>query len=201
MFARVKSIFVFITRLWLGGIFLLFLAFVLGFLWFYHTLPQPMQRPFSARAQAIVVFTGSRARVPSALSLLRASHAPILLVSGVHRNTVSSDFMGREGSLFGKIVLGYTARNTFENAVETTLWVRSNSVSKIILVTSALHMRRSLLYVRHLSPQLEIVPFSVQYPSIYRWDALFKEYAKYILSLAHRFFATLPEEFPTPRSF
>lgn len=201
MFARARNVFVFITRLWLGGILLLFLAFALGFLWFYQTLPQPKQRTFSARAQAIVVFTGSSARVPSALSLLRASHAPLLLVSGVYRNTVSSDLMGHERSFLGKIVLGYTARNTFENAVETTLWVRSNSISKIILVTSALHMRRSLLYVRHLSPQLEVVPFSVQHPSTHRWDAVFKEYAKYVLSLGHRIFATLPESFPTPHSF
>ncbi len=170
-------------------------------MWFYQTLPQPMQKPFSARAQAIIVFTGSRARVPAALSLLQDRHAPILLVSGAHRNTASSDLMGGEASPLGRIVLGYKARNTFENAVETTLWVRSNNIDKIILVTSALHMRRSLLYVRHLSPQLEIVPFAVQNSKVDHWDAVFKEYAKYVLSLAHRSFATLPEGFPTPSSF
>ncbi len=194
MFSRANNIFDFIIFTMLWGALALLGIFAVGFLWFYQSLPEKMQTPFSERAQAIIVFTGSNARVPKALELLRESHAPILFVSGVHRNTESDD-IGR--SSLDNIVLGRSARNTFENAIETALWVQKANIKKAILITSAIHMPRSKHYLQHFSPNLEIVPLAVQIAKPYRqwWRAALKEYAKYLLSLVHTLFANPTEKF------
>ena len=177
---------------------LLVVGFALGFVWFCLTLPVAGQRIFIERAQAIVVFTGSQARIPSALALWRKGVAPRLLVSGVHRRTMSRDLVGKEEA--DSIALGRAARNTFENAVETVLWTNENDIDKIILVTSDVHMRRSLLYLRCLAPRLEVVPFAVAFRHQKRWRGKIKEYAKYLLAFAHCRAAVLPESFPTPQA-
>ncbi len=177
---------------------LLVLGFALGFVWFCMTKPAFGQRTFAERAQAIVVFTGSQARIPSALMLWRKGVAPRVLVSGVHRRTRSRDLTGEQAA--GSVALGRAARNTFENAVETVLWTNKNNIDKIILVTSDVHMRRSRLYLRCLAPNLEVVPFAVRFRHQKLWRSNIKEYAKYLLALAHCRIAVLPDSFPTPQA-
>ena len=177
---------------------LLVIGFTLGFVWFRLTQPAFGQRAFVERAQAIVVFTGSQARIPSGLALWRKGAAPRLLVSGVYRKTTSRDLIGEEAA--GSVALGRAARNTFENAVETVLWTNKNDIDKIILVTSDVHMRRSRLYLRCLAPNLEVVPFAVRFRHQNLWRSNIKEYAKYLLALAHCRIAVLPDYFPTPQA-
>ncbi len=186
----VPTLWLFVTLL-VGG-------FVLGFVWFALTLPVAGQQGFVLRAQAIVVFTGSQARIPSALALWRKGVAPRLLVSGVHRRTMSRDLVDTEEA--EDIALGRAARNTFENAVETVLWTNENDLAKIVLVTSDVHMRRSLLYLRCLAPRLEVVPYAVAFRHQKRRRSTVKEYAKYLLAVAHCNVARLPEFFPTPQA-
>ena len=177
---------------------LLVCGFALGFGWFCLTLPAAGQGIVVERAQAIVVFTGSQARIPSALALWRKGVAPHLLVSGVHQGTESRDLVGKEDA--DGIALGRAARNTFENAVETVLWTNENDIDNIVLVTSDLHMRRSLLYLRCLAPDLEVVPFAVSVRRQARLRGNIKEYAKYLLAVAHCRIAHLPESFPAPQA-
>ncbi len=199
MFPRTAPMLRIVSALLVG---IVVLGFALGFVWFRMTLPLAGQGIVVERAPAIVVFTGSQARIPSALALWRKGVAqgvaPRLLVSGVYRRVERSDLVGKEEG--GDIALGRAARNTFENAVETVLWTDKNAIAKIILVTSDVHMRRSRLYLRCLAPHLEIVPFAVSSRHQRLWRDDLKEYAKYLLAVAHCSVAVLPESFPTPQA-
>ena len=177
---------------------LLVVGVAFGFVWFQLTLPVAEQGRGVERAQAIVVFTGSEARIPSALALWRKGVAPRLLVSGVHYRTMGRDLVGKDEAY--QIALGRAARNTYENAVETVLWTKAHDIDKIVLVTSDVHIRRSRLYLRCLAPRLEVVPFAVGVVDGRRWRATLKEYAKYLLALAHCKVASLPAAFPTPQA-
>ena len=194
VFPRIAPMLWMLILLLVGGFALIF---ALGFAWFHLTTPIAGERVVE-RAPAIVVFAGSQARIPSALALWRKGVAPRLLVSGVHRRTVSGDLVGEEEA--DSVALGRAARNTFENAVETVLWTRANDIEKIILVTSDLHMRRSLLYLRCFAPSLEVVPFAVRFRRQGRLRYELKEYAKYLLAIAHCRIAVLPESFPMPQA-
>jgi uncharacterized SAM-binding protein YcdF (DUF218 family) len=42
------------------------------------------------------------------------------------------------------LVLEGRSRNTYENAVESAAWLREHGKKKVLLVTSAFHMRRAV---------------------------------------------------------
>ena len=141
-----------------------------------HTLPQ---------ADAIVVlagmldpltgvsdrpeFLGSADRIFAGEELLRKNKAPVLLISG------GSGLMMQTGESEAVILQRWLnergvpvqieahSRNTAENAIETAKLAQQNEWRRILLVTSAFHMPRSVACFRKAAPNLQIETVPVDY--------------------------------------
>jgi uncharacterized SAM-binding protein YcdF (DUF218 family) len=182
-------IFVCAVLTWLGG-----------FLLFIHTLPQTVPGP-DIQADAIVVLTGSPCRVTTGAQLLAKGYADQLFISGVPEqlskrtvllggNCPSYFSEGELADLLPRTSVGNQATSTMENAHETLKWVQQNNIKTIRLVTSALHLPRSLIEFQRLMPEIKIIAHPVTQPSLmeknwyHSWPVFSKlalEYNKYLL--------------------
>lgn len=70
-----------------------------------------------------------------------------------------------------RVIVEGESRNTEENSVYTAEICRQKGYKKVILVTSALHMRRSVLLFSE--EDLEIIPCPTDYEGLYRKTAFF----------------------------
>ncbi len=160
------------------------LAWALGFVWFAVALPQPAGEE---RTGGVVVLTGGAGRIDRGLEALRAGWAPRLLVSGVDAEVKPHEFAVeyRIGSLQMAccVTLGFAAKDTVSNAVETADWIKAQKLRSIRVVTSDWHMRRAVLELRRaIPPQVEIVPDAVATRPSFKM--LFLEYHKLLARLA-----------------
>ena len=101
-----------------------------------------------------VEFNDAVERIQEGLRLLRLGRAPLLLVTGgsgdpFRQDKSEADLLGvwleREGVRGDSILLERTSRTTRENARETARIARQSGWRRILLVTSAFHMRRAAL--------------------------------------------------------
>jgi uncharacterized SAM-binding protein YcdF (DUF218 family) len=116
-------------------------------------------------------------RVWHAARLYKAGKAPLVIPSGAGDEKSTLPLLLDFGVPESAIVVENKARNTEENAkfVEKLLTATDNSnpqlpttnyqlpTKKILLVTSAWHMRRSVLMYRKYAPNLEIIPAATDY--------------------------------------
>lgn len=138
-------------------------AFVL-FLWQINTYRQVVL----SKPDAIVVLTGGSNRIEEGLELMKTYGCQNLFISGVNRDVSRHDILGmiqkntnvRECDL----ELGYTARNTHENAQEVISWLKKMDYKSFVLVTAHYHLPRSLLEFKAIAPELDIIPYAV-YPN------------------------------------
>jgi uncharacterized SAM-binding protein YcdF (DUF218 family) len=176
---------------------LLLIAVVLtliGFFIFTGTLQRSQPEPRTA--DGIAVLTGGVARIDEAMKLLAQGKAKRLLITGVNRTTSTEALkqLASEGDqLFACCVdIDKEARNTIDNATETSQWVAQNRYNSIIVVTSNYHMPRALAELARAMPEVSLVPYSVvdnnvrldhwwAYPGTTR--LLVSEYLKYLPAL------------------
>ena len=106
-------------------------------------------------------------RVWHAARLYKAGKAPIVIPTGAGEKESSVPLLLDLGVPEGAIRVEPEARNTEENAkfVEKILEPRNtqNTRKRVLLVTSAWHMRRSVLMYRKYAPSLEIIPAAADY--------------------------------------
>ena len=112
-------------------------------------------------------------RVWHAARLYKAGKAPIVIPSGSGERESALPLLRDFGVPDEAIVIEDKARNTEENAkfVEKLLATKSAKNTKdggegrkrVLLVTSAWHMRRSVLMYRKYAPSLEIIPAAADY--------------------------------------
>ena len=106
-------------------------------------------------------------RVWHAARLYKAGKAPIVIPTGAGEKESSVPLLLDLGVPEGAIRVEPKARNTEENAmfVEKILEPRNtqNTRKRVLLVTSAWHMRRSVLMYRKYAPNLEIIPAAADY--------------------------------------
>jgi uncharacterized SAM-binding protein YcdF (DUF218 family) len=172
---------------------------VIGFNIFIFTTKRQLQDE-QTTTQAVVVLTGGRERLKTGFQILCSKQSEMIFISGVHPEETFKSLLktvelpdslclNRE-SLTAVTYLGYTARNTKENAQETARWVKQMSITSLRLVTSAYHMPRSLLELRHLLPHITIIPHPI-FPSGYDrfpwrrkgvFRLMFFEYNKFLLT-------------------
>ena len=142
-------------------------------------------------AEAIVALTGGSDRIKEAIRLLEENKAPRLFISGVNESVTGFHLLKEiSPELSDKIELGYQAKTTRMNAVETESWLKQNDIHSIILVTSFYHMPRSLLEVKQKCPFVKITPYPIFPQSFekdtswihtrYAWQ-LFLEYHKFLV--------------------
>ena len=119
---------------------------VIGFFIFADGLQRSQPEPRAA--DGIAVLTGGVARIDEAMKLLAQGKAKRLLITGVNRTTSTEALkqLASEGDqLFACCVdIDKEARNTIDNATETSQWVAQRHYNSIIVVTSNYHMPRAL---------------------------------------------------------
>ena len=148
-------------------------------------------------ADGIAVLTGGVARIDEAMKLLAQGKAKRLLITGVNRTTSTEELkqLASEGDqLFTCCVdIDKEARNTIDNATETSQWVARNRYHSIVVVTSNYHMPRALAELARVMPGVTLIPYAVvdnnvrldrwwTYPGTTR--LLISEYLKYLPALA-----------------
>ena len=126
-------------------------------------------------------------RVWHAARLYRAGKAPIVIPTGCGERESTLPLLLDFGVPESAVVIEDKARNTEENAkfvekilnsggvgsggvreLELTHSKPTHSPTRILLVTSAWHMRRSVLMYRRYAPNLEIIPAATDYEVLVR---------------------------------
>jgi len=183
-------------RFWTNALVLTAAVYVTGFIAFAVTLPSAADGATPAKADAIVTLTGGGARLDTAVALLEDGVGERLLISGVHPSTTKDALRSlvRAGARFDCCAdLGFEAEDTRGNARETARWARERGYARLIVVTAAYHMPRSLLELAAEMPDVTVIPYPVDAPTLdlARWwrdpnaiRLLHAEYAKYLASLA-----------------
>lgn len=126
---------------------------------------RPASQP---QADAIVVLGGgklpvddwSRAttRAGTGLTLWREGLAPLLLVSGSDQASQLAEGYEVSGVPIRDLRVEASSTNTHENARNSAAILRANGSSEILLVTSAIHMRRAAGAFRHEGVTVSPVP-------------------------------------------
>lgn len=118
-----------------------------------------------APADGIVVLTGGAARIEVGLSLLGAGKAQRMFISGVHpgigKAAMRPSVPGGKALLDCCVDLGFSAVDTYGNAVETAAWAQKLGYRRLLVVTANYHMPRALVELRHRMPGVELVAYPV----------------------------------------
>jgi uncharacterized SAM-binding protein YcdF (DUF218 family) len=180
-------------RVFLTVIFLVVLAYAIGFVLFVSNLPATPSVP--PQVDGIVVPTGGDQRLQAAVALLEQGVGKRLLISGVSPTTTKEEV----GKLAGGSTrfaccadLGYAAEDTHGNAVEAADWTRSNHYDSIAIVTSRYHTPRTMREFSVLLPDVTLIAYPVDQSGVDlgNWwthprtmQLLHREYAKFLASL------------------
>ena len=187
----------------LGGVRLIFDAMLLllvmlfiGFIVFANGIDREAREP-QRTADGIAVLTGGVSRIDQAMKLLAAGKAKRVLITGVNRTTTVDelkDLATAGGQYFTCCVdIDKEARNTIDNATETSEWVALHHYGSIIVVTSNYHMPRALTELARVMPGVTLIPYAVVDNNVHldRWwtfpgttRLLISEYLKYLPALA-----------------
>jgi uncharacterized SAM-binding protein YcdF (DUF218 family) len=189
-------------RLFVLGLRLVFDALLLvvvlgfiGFIVFVMGLERDQREPIYA-ADGITVLTGGRSRIDEAMRLLAEGKAKRMLITGVNRTTTKEelkDLASQNDQLFDRAVdIDRDARNTIDNATETSEWVAQHRYGSVIVVTSNYHMPRALAELGRAMPGVTLIPYAVVDNNVHldRWwtfpgttRLLLSEYLKYLPAL------------------
>jgi uncharacterized SAM-binding protein YcdF (DUF218 family) len=177
-----------------AGLFALVLL-IIGFIVFANGIERKAEVP-KQNADGIAVLTGGSARIDQAMKLLAAGKAKRVLITGVNRTTTTEELknLASQGDqLFTCCVdIDKEARNTIDNATETSEWVALHRYGSIIVVTSNYHMPRALAELARVMPGVTLIPYVVvdnnvhldpwwSYPGTTK--LLLSEYLKYLPAL------------------
>lgn len=170
-----------------------------GLIVFLASIPAPA-RSLPPRGDAIIVLTGSEERIRAAALILKQQRGRRLLISGVNRINGREDVRrvtGLPAELFDCCVdLGYSALDTMGNAAEAREWASVHNVDSLIVVTTTVHMPRSLADLGRTMPKVRLIPHGVavhlpgsQRPasSVFDWTVaryVLKEYVKFLPAAA-----------------
>jgi uncharacterized SAM-binding protein YcdF (DUF218 family) len=184
-----------VLRLIFDLVMLAVVMLVIGFFIFTGSIERSQLEPRAA--DGISVLTGGAARIDEAMKLLTQQKAKRLLITGVNRTTSTEELkqLASQGDqLFSCCVdIDKEARNTIDNATETSQWVARNHYTSVIVVTSNYHMPRALAELGRVMPGVTLIPYSVVDNNVHldRWwtfpgttRLLISEYLKYLPALA-----------------
>jgi len=138
-----------LVLLWLGGL-----------AWFVRS-SLTIAVDHTTPTDAIVVLTGGRLRLETALNLLGAGRAQKLFISGVNPRVDRIALLRVAGRTddgdSDRIDIGHEAENTLGNARETAEWMQRQGYRSLRLVTSWYHMQRSLLEFERAMPDATVI--------------------------------------------
>ena len=143
------------------------IVWLAGFSWFEHQARR--KRPVPAHADGILALTGGADRIETALRLLDADVAPVLLISGVGRVDLA-ELAARAhldaNRLAPRVTLGHAATSTLGNAAEVIPWAAQHGVRTLVVVTAGYHMPRALLEIGRTLPGVLLLPVPVIPPAL-----------------------------------
>jgi len=187
----------------LGGVRLIFDAclfalvlLIIGFIVFANGVDREHSEP-QRSADGIAVLTGGMSRIDEAMKLLAEGKAKRVLITGVNRTTTTKELkeLASQGDQYFTccVDIDKEARNTIDNATETSEWVALHHYGSIIVVTSNYHMPRALAELARVMPGVTLIPYSVVDNNVHleRWwtypgttRLLLSEYLKYLPALS-----------------
>jgi uncharacterized SAM-binding protein YcdF (DUF218 family) len=183
-----------VLRLIFDLVMLAVVMLVIGFFIFTGSIERSQLEPRAA--DGIAVLTGGAARIDEAMKLLTQQKAKRLLITGVNRTTSTEELkqLASQGDqLFSCCVdIDKEARNTIDNATETSEWVALHHYGSIIIVTSNYHMPRALAELARVMPGVTLIPYPVVDNNVVleKWwtypgttKLLLSEYLKYLPAL------------------
>lgn len=127
--------------------------------------PQPSDKTGCEKANAIIAVSGgdTAARTEEAITLYKDGWASKLVFSGAAEDTsgpsnaaVMRDIAVDAGVPRENIIIDEYSQTTKQNAEETAAILNKDSISSVILVTSAYHQRRTYLEFTHLLNSVQI---------------------------------------------
>ncbi len=167
-----------------------------GFFLYLSEIDRLANGAVSGPVDGIVVLTGGKARIETAIELLKDGKAKRLLISGAHPGSSSADIRRAvKGSrpLFDCCIdIDNAALDTVGNAEQSSRWAKLNGFRSIIVVTSDYHMPRSLIEFRRKMPGAVIIPFEASagnsaierlWADMSTMGVLMPEYAKYLAAV------------------
>lgn len=127
----------------------------------------------------VVVLTGSSGRIKPAYELMKEMNAPVLFVAGTNARVNFDELAkghGMDVNYRDRVVIDKSSRTTYENAEAVLKYADENQIKKILLVTSAYHMKRSMLVFKNVLEDsgVEIVPYGTAVKPISK-DSWFKD--------------------------
>ncbi|WP_408873075.1 YdcF family protein [Gluconobacter roseus] len=142
----------------LGGLWLA------GFGWFIQDAGKTSVT--ASMCDGIVALTGGEQRVDTAISLLRGGYGHLLLISGVGPHVTLQHILHLQqeplsSPLANRITLGRRATSTIGNAHETAQWAHDNHLRRLLIVTAGYHIRRAMLEIHRMAPDLDLVAYPV----------------------------------------
>lgn len=156
-------------------------------------------------ADAIVAVSGGDtvARTDEAIKMYNKGWAPLLIFSGAAAdrsgpsNALAMKRYAIESGISEKVIITEEfSQTTAENAVNTSLFIRSRQINRIILVTSAYHQRRAALEFQiRLGPNVKILNHPAKYDNqwsdkwwmtVSGWRLAFSELGKIFLFYVSR---------------
>jgi uncharacterized SAM-binding protein YcdF (DUF218 family) len=183
------------VRLIFDFLLLLLVMLVIGFVVFANSIEREQKAP-QQKADGIAVLTGGVARIDRAMKLLAQGQAKRVLITGVNRTVTTDelkDLASQGDQYFACCVdIDKEARNTIDNATETSEWAALHKYYTVIVVTSNYHMPRALAELARVMPGVTLIPYAVvdnnvhlepwwAYPGTTR--LLLSEYLKYLPAL------------------
>lgn len=154
----------------------LFVLWALGFVLFLSYVIHQKTPSVGEPTTGIVVFTGEEGRISEGVFVWRAQgKKPYLRISGV---STSSPF-SRMPSFPASFSLDQ-ARNTKENILFTSRWIRDYRIASLRLITSDYHMPRCLLLARTWPPSLRVLAHPIHSLSRVWFFYAFIEYHKFL---------------------
>lgn len=139
--------------------------------------------------EAVIVLTGDKNRIHTALEILKDKKTERVFISGVHPQIRKNDIVPRDfDSRLARccIFLGYQAQNTIQNAVESAGWLSANNIRSARIITSDYHMPRTWLEFNHIIKDAELFYHPVnseQNERKARLRLIFLEYNKFLTRL------------------
>ena len=183
------------VRLIFDGMLFLMVLFFIGFAVF-ATGVEHEPRETVPGADGITVLTGGADRIDQAMKLLAQGKAKRVLITGVYRATTKEELkqLASQGDQYFAccVDIDKEARNTIDNATETSEWVAQQRFHSVIVVTSNYHMPRALAELGRAMPDVVLIAYPVIDKNVHldRWwtypgttKLLMSEYLKYLPAL------------------
>lgn len=185
-------------------------SWILGFFYFIDHIPEETTKNLG-RTDVVVILTGGTFRLEEGINAFANIKAEKILISGVGNGFTKKSLFGKIKNFEildkidpTKIELGTLATNTFENAVETKMFMDLHHYKSLRLVTSNYHIPRSMMVFKRIMPEITIVEHPVctenfrktgTYLSSSSLKLAIGEYNKTIWFIVYSFFEELEDIF------